>query len=127
MALRNTDNKDTLIIVTADHSHTLTINGYPKRGDDILGFSNWTQNMNRFETLTYANGPSFYDHINAKPENVNDTWLPFPNEETRRNLSYRHLSSVYVEAETHGGEDVGVYATGKSIQHPTLYEPLLQL
>lgn len=48
---------DTLIMVTADHSHTLTINGYPKRGQAIQGFAGIDDNQIRFTTLMYSNGP----------------------------------------------------------------------
>lgn len=34
-----THDKDTLIVTTSDHSHTMTISGYSKRGNDILGLS----------------------------------------------------------------------------------------
>jgi alkaline phosphatase len=32
-----TDEKHTLIVVTADHAHTLSISGYPVRGNNIFG------------------------------------------------------------------------------------------
>jgi alkaline phosphatase len=32
-----TDEKNTLVVVTSDHSHTLTLSGYSSRGKDILG------------------------------------------------------------------------------------------
>jgi len=36
-AYQMTDPKNTLIIVTADHGHTMVMGGYPKRGADVRG------------------------------------------------------------------------------------------
>lgn len=55
-----TDQEETLIIVTADHSHTMTMSGYSKRGEDILGFNTQKSDIDstQYLTLSYANGPS---------------------------------------------------------------------
>ena len=98
--------KDTLILVTADHSHTMTISGYAIRGTDILTMGDFsrTDNMPYF-TLSYANGPGYYDHHNESGRiNPIDMNYSDPN--------FMSPSHVPLDEETHGGDDVGVYAWG---------------
>ena len=51
-------NFQTLIVVTADHSHAMTMLGYPKRGTDIRGLTGDLAKDGLPEPiLSYANGP----------------------------------------------------------------------
>lgn len=73
VALDKVDLKDTLIIVTADHSHVFTMGGYPTRGNPILGKVKGNDrstgeptgkyeldDLGRpYTTLSYANGPGY--------------------------------------------------------------------
>jgi len=55
-----TDPDDTLIVVTADHAHTMSISGYPTRGNDIFGLAGTSNvDMLPLATLSYANGPGY--------------------------------------------------------------------
>lgn len=98
--------EDTLILVTADHSHTMTVSGYAVRGTDILTMGDFsrTDHMPYF-TLSYANGPGYYDHFNESGRiNPIDMNYSDPN--------FMSPSHVPLSEETHGGDDVGVYAWG---------------
>jgi alkaline phosphatase len=55
-----TNPKNTLIVVTSDHSHTMTINGYPSREDRVVGHVN--RGGETYSILSYANGPSAKEH-----------------------------------------------------------------
>jgi len=63
-AVDMTSEDDTLIVVTSDHSHTMTMAGYPVRGNDILSLSG-SLGIDElpYTTLSYANGP-----VNQKPD-----------------------------------------------------------
>lgn len=112
-ALGMVDLDETLVIVTADHSHVLTFNGYPDRGNDILGFGNRPDKL-PYETITYANGPGFRTHrandSSDEPKRFG-TWIPVETMD-RSPIDYRHVSTSPLDDETHGGEDVAVFAAG---------------
>lgn len=123
-AVRKTNPQDTLIIVTADHSHAMTMSGYADRGNDILGLGKTSGDNIPYETISYANGPGFHQHITTASdisEHILNGSLPFNypwkslwklSAADRQSPIYRHQAMIPLQEETHGGEEVGVYATG---------------
>ncbi|XP_037773670.1 alkaline phosphatase-like [Penaeus monodon] len=108
-ALSTLDLDNTLIIVTADHSHVMTINGYSQRGNDILGTSDEPSDIDQmtYTTLMFTNGPAY----NYSWNGVNVT-RPDPKTQNTTELGYKSLAAVPLSYETHGGEDVAAYAIG---------------
>jgi alkaline phosphatase len=125
VALEKTNAEDTLIIVTADHSHVFTMAGYPKRGNPILGkvinigeeTPAHANDGKPYTTLGYANGLGFRD---LGDETDADVAYNQPADSGRHDLShvdtetsgYHQEALVPLGSETHGGEDVAIYAIG---------------
>ncbi|MCA2016370.1 alkaline phosphatase [Vibrio tritonius] len=109
-ALAKTNPEDTLVIVTADHAHTLISNGYADRGNPILGLSkkNGRYNLDdygkRYTTLMYGNGPGAVATAGAK--------RPNPTEKEVLDVNYHQQSLLKLASETHSGEDVAIFARG---------------
>ena len=55
----NDDLEDTLIVLTADHSHAMTINGYPDRGEGVYGYGGHGSDGLYYSTLMYGQGPGY--------------------------------------------------------------------
>uniref|UniRef100_A0A182K0U9 Alkaline phosphatase n=1 Tax=Anopheles christyi TaxID=43041 RepID=A0A182K0U9_9DIPT len=109
LARNRTSEDDTLIVVSSDHSHTLMYNGYPTRGNDILGIGDISDKDGLpYTTLSYANGEGFYQtYDDGNPsKRIDVSSYDFTN------YRQRYLATVPLSSETHGGEDVGVYASG---------------
>ncbi len=117
-AVAMTDPKDTLIIVTADHSHTLTIQGYPARNNPILGLARFPDNGplllgrdgNPYTTLSFANGPgSICKEVSEYKWDCERPNLAAVDTEA---LDFEQQALVPFGSETHAGEDVAIYAGG---------------
>jgi len=127
IAREMTNEEDTLIIVTADHSHTLTMSGYPTRGNPILGkvIGNdakgnpsispaLAEDDLPYTTLGYRNGRGFaVDHGGNKrfdsPGNAGRHDLTEVNTEDD---GFHQEVVIPRLMESHAGEDVAIYAGG---------------
>ncbi|XP_071445254.1 alkaline phosphatase-like [Hetaerina americana] len=104
---------DTLLIVTSDHGHTMSINGYPKRGSDVLGIaSKSNMDLMDFTTLSYATGMGYHYFCNKS----GIVQRADPAEENTTSYEYVHQAAILRDEGTHGGGDVVVYATGPMSQ-----------
>jgi len=111
---------ETLILVTADHSHVFTMAGYPVRGNPILGLVRGpdpeaggaakdyakAEDGKPYTTLGYHNGP-----------NLRETDSPALTDNMVQAKDFRQQTAVNLEYETHAGEDVALYATGPGAQN----------
>lgn len=120
VALGKVNLSNTLILVTADHSHVFTIAGYPTRGNPILGLAQGNDDRGEptgepilaldgypYTTLGYANGPgaTIGQPRRGPPSDPHAAQQALvPTGDT--------FNGTYNLSETHGGEDVALYATG---------------
>ncbi|XP_016996726.2 membrane-bound alkaline phosphatase [Drosophila takahashii] len=100
-----TDIEDTLIVVTADHGHAISIAGYPGRGTPILGLNHHDTDINgvKYSVLNYAAGPNQY---------LDETGQRIPLDNILGPDNAISPSYIAKEIGVHSGEDVGIWASG---------------
>ncbi|WP_421737516.1 alkaline phosphatase [Caulobacter sp.] len=108
-ALDKVDLKDTLIIVTADHSHGLVISGYASRNAPILGLAGnegepiVAGDGKPYSVLSFATGPGGPEGQNLRAD---------PAKEDMDDVDYHQQALANLPSAAHSGEDVGVFADG---------------
>ncbi|XP_050712963.1 alkaline phosphatase-like isoform X1 [Eriocheir sinensis] len=106
-AMKHTSPSDTLLVVTADHSHTITFGGASvPRGNPVLGLDTEISDLDGkpYTTLLYGNGPGY---AQTTPTGRHDL-TGF----NTQDINFVQQAAVPRKYETHGGEDVPVYAIG---------------
>ncbi|GAB2500092.1 alkaline phosphatase [Pseudoxanthomonas sangjuensis] len=141
---------DTLIIVTADHSHTMSFVGYPVRGNPILGKVRGGSGESTgggyaldglglpYTTINYANGPGYAGASDKQPagpkrfEHSPRSFEPAAGRPDLRSVDtedpdYMQETLFPTRAETHGGDDVGIWARGPGSEaiHGTVEENVI--
>lgn len=106
-ALDKVDLNETLIVVTADHDHTMTINGYAAKGNPVLdlvkngdGSTQTDVDGKPFTTLVFGNGPNRAD---VRPTLTSTEVMAD---------DYLQETGIKLGSETHGGGDVMLFADG---------------
>lgn len=120
-ALEKVDLEETLVLVTADHSHVFTIAGYPVRGNPILGLVVENDDTGEplpevavdatgtpYTTLGYANGPGA---VPGQPRSVPEVGAGAVYQSFVR-IERPRIDGSLDYSETHGGEDVALYGIG---------------
>ncbi len=136
-ALELSDPAKTLVVVTADHSHPLTLAGYATRGNPILGWVNENDAATQkptlardgfgqpYSTLQYAAGPGNEAPSDAQPAGAKrfphlpNRWrhpwrqtTPATSDPDPQAADHLQNAGVPLSIGVHSGEDVAVYATG---------------
>ena len=105
--LAKVNTQETLIIFTADHSHTLNIMGYPDRDTNILGLVKergklaLADDKKPYTVLQYVNGPGAKTGERADLTKTDTLDVDFVQQ-----------ALIPLSSETHAGEDVGIFAIG---------------
>ncbi|WP_196138730.1 alkaline phosphatase [Aliikangiella sp. G2MR2-5] len=124
-AVENTNPEETLIIVTADHSHVFTIAGYPKRGNPILGKvvpvgseePALASDGMPYTTLGYNNGLGFRDLGVETDADASYGDIAFAGRVDLTGVEttvsgFHQETTVPKSSETHSGEDISIHAIG---------------
>ncbi|RTG83525.1 alkaline phosphatase [Schistosoma bovis] len=103
-ALSLVDQQETLLLVTADHSHAYGVVGYPTRDTSVLDVDNTAKGDDNKSYLisSYFNGP----------RGILDAPRSDPATEDRFASNYTAESLVRLSFSTHSAEDVPIYANG---------------
>ncbi|CAN5541697.1 alkaline phosphatase [soil metagenome] len=100
---------ETLVIVTADHSHGLVISGYANRNAPILGLAGnegdpiLAGDGKPYTVLSFATGPGGPEGGGSRAD---------PTKEDTDDVDYHQNATAYLGSSAHSGEDVGVFADG---------------